>query len=350
MPRYTKPPYNCPRCNFASNDRARMNRHFYKSKKTCQGIIDNTLVLTDEIKQCVLNNRIYLPKITGPYLDHHVPGPVIINNNNTFNIINYIQNMDLLTKVNTYQNYKKHIIKYYDSMEQKSVQHINIKDLQNGIGDVLSTKQIYGVMKSALETKIPEHLNMFYDNTNDTIIMFDSESYTTTALTDAFSGEIMQPIMDTIFEYYEIFIIRKHISSSGTEKVTWLDRLKEYYTFVCYMDVEPFIREDREDCEILENKKEIVDDDSEDGTTSEKSSIENENINETLGEKYRYIYQQVKWSVDNYDEDIIPKENCREHVVKIIKKSCIENEKFLNRTIEDLVQCDNVFKNILISV
>lgn len=53
-----KPPYECIRCGYKTNDKYLMRRHFYDKKKTCQGIVNN-IELTDDIKECILENRKY---------------------------------------------------------------------------------------------------------------------------------------------------------------------------------------------------------------------------------------------------------------------------------------------------
>ena len=53
---YFKCDYMCPKCEYTSNRRSIMRRHLYK-KHTCENICN--LELTDEIRECVLRDRIY---------------------------------------------------------------------------------------------------------------------------------------------------------------------------------------------------------------------------------------------------------------------------------------------------
>jgi len=50
--------YLCPRCHFSSNDKSAIRRHFYNLQKVCPAT-KNDIELTDEIKNYILNNRIY---------------------------------------------------------------------------------------------------------------------------------------------------------------------------------------------------------------------------------------------------------------------------------------------------
>jgi hypothetical protein len=53
--------YTCPRCGYDTLERNNMRKHFYKRNKIC--CIKNDIELTDDIKEYVLNNRIYkIPK------------------------------------------------------------------------------------------------------------------------------------------------------------------------------------------------------------------------------------------------------------------------------------------------
>jgi hypothetical protein len=53
-----KPNYQCPRCGYETHQRGHMNSHFYNTKKSCPAI-KNPIDLTDEIKEYILDNRIY---------------------------------------------------------------------------------------------------------------------------------------------------------------------------------------------------------------------------------------------------------------------------------------------------
>lgn len=55
--------YLCIRCGFNTKIKNDIRRHFYNLKKKCPAI-KNNIELTDEIKEYILNNRIYfIPKV-----------------------------------------------------------------------------------------------------------------------------------------------------------------------------------------------------------------------------------------------------------------------------------------------
>ena len=50
--------YGCPRCGYETDIKQSMNLHLYKKKKPCPATVNN-IELTDEIKEYILNNRVY---------------------------------------------------------------------------------------------------------------------------------------------------------------------------------------------------------------------------------------------------------------------------------------------------
>ena len=77
-----KDDYECPRCGFTTYHRASMRTHLYKKIKPCPGS-RNTIELTDDIKQHILDNKRYI-----------IPKPInnsrIIYSLNSANVTEYI--------------------------------------------------------------------------------------------------------------------------------------------------------------------------------------------------------------------------------------------------------------------
>jgi len=57
-----KPLYECIRCGYKTAHKSSMRNHLYKNKKPCPAV-KNKLDLTDEIKEEIMNNRIYEIKV-----------------------------------------------------------------------------------------------------------------------------------------------------------------------------------------------------------------------------------------------------------------------------------------------
>jgi hypothetical protein len=54
------PPYTCPRCGYDTHSKSGMRNHLYKKLKACPAIREQ-LQLTDEVKEYILDNRVYRP-------------------------------------------------------------------------------------------------------------------------------------------------------------------------------------------------------------------------------------------------------------------------------------------------
>lgn len=52
------PPYTCPRCDYKTDRKSNMGTHLFGNQKTCPSV-KNTIVLTNEIKDDIMNNRIH---------------------------------------------------------------------------------------------------------------------------------------------------------------------------------------------------------------------------------------------------------------------------------------------------
>jgi hypothetical protein len=63
--------YVCIRCGYETPYRTAMYAHFYKKKKQCP-MLKNIVELTDDIKQHILDNFIYILPIN-PKTTHNVP-------------------------------------------------------------------------------------------------------------------------------------------------------------------------------------------------------------------------------------------------------------------------------------
>lgn len=60
MTRNKQHPYVCIRCGFATQRKDSMRRHLYTLKNPCPGQEVN-IEITDDIKECIIVNRVYKP-------------------------------------------------------------------------------------------------------------------------------------------------------------------------------------------------------------------------------------------------------------------------------------------------
>jgi hypothetical protein len=58
MPRHVRVPYTCPRCAYVTAIKQHMRQHLYNTRKECPAS-NAKILLTDEIKSHILENRVY---------------------------------------------------------------------------------------------------------------------------------------------------------------------------------------------------------------------------------------------------------------------------------------------------
>lgn len=241
-----KDQYLCPRCGFTTNNRYNMKKHLYDLKKICPGT-KNVITLTDEIKEHILENRIY--KIV-----KETNNTVININNNYQQINNIISNMNQLDKLNKYMQYKNIELVDIDetisdsfSTQVKKLKHNKYKDYQ------LNLENIINLIDDITTINDIEKLNILYDDILNKLKIFcDGEwkSY----LIEYGIKELIEKIKEYYLDAYECYIIRKiHDKSNNLRYINELkEALKEYYKFLAWFNIQPYIYE-RNNNKILYN-------------------------------------------------------------------------------------------------
>ena len=85
--------YECPRCGYDTSDKTKMHLHLYKRKLVCCSLVSD-IILSDDIKMYILNNRIYKPNpVCANKLDT-CPGP-------TTDLDNSANELDTIKQITT---------------------------------------------------------------------------------------------------------------------------------------------------------------------------------------------------------------------------------------------------------
>ena len=154
-----KPNYCCIRCGYETDLKSNMYRHLFLKKTSCPQL-KNLIELTDEIKQHIMDNRIYIiPKV-------EKPTKIINNITNNNKMINYIINMDTIEKLEKYTNYNQlEILDFDDTLNKKfnkrADKFITNYNYNNMTDD--TTKLIEDVKEMSINTSIND-FNIFYDS------------------------------------------------------------------------------------------------------------------------------------------------------------------------------------------
>ena len=308
--------YTCIRCGYTSLKKGNI-RHHFERKKICPALI-NVIELTDEIKEHILENRIYIiPK------EKKEPTTTIVNNiqnNNTIN--NFIKNMDTFDKLDKLMTYKnsevlcleENITKNFgnrvDKMTNDSFKH----------GYDLGNDRLYDIIDEISQIRGLEDLNIVYDDKLKELSLYKYGSWEN-YLVDRGVREVVSLMKDNFLDYYEKYLLRKIYVTEKNEivKQKYKEYLEDYYKFITSFDLKPFI-DGKDDCDILGM------DDGDYGSykIEEKHMLNYKTISNNMK---RYDVNKTKKSVDN-----------------ILKNNTKRSLKELNKQIMSLVISDDEFK------
>jgi len=232
-----KDKYACPRCGFNSNNKNHMRNHLYNLKKICPAT-KNNIEFTNEIKEYILNNRIYIIAKS--------ENPTQIINNNQINYYNQINN--LISGINPNDKINKYI-KY---------KNIELIDIDNTLNDIFKEKtnklknnkfknfhlnfeSIINIIDEITTINDINKLNIFYDNIINKIKIFCDDEWCS-FLTDFGIKNIVDKIQYAYLNSYECYIIRKLINENNYKsKMELHEILTEYYKFLAWFDNQPYI-------------------------------------------------------------------------------------------------------------
>jgi soluble cytochrome b562 len=302
-----------------------MQYHLLHTIKPCPGC-KNDIELTEDIKERILLNRIYhIPVQQTPLTFNQ-----IINNNNT--VINYIANMDTVSKITKYiEHTGVPLIDFEQSVEDKFDKKAR-KLESNGYRHGFSLKEIDFLEIideiSNVHAKI-EEFNIMYDPKANKMKIFEAGVWEASLVSSGIK-KMIQMIQLYYLNVYECYLIR-HIRSSDVvafKKQQYTELLHVYYKFLGVFDVEPFVS-DKHDNAILYNEY----DDRRDDDTGEY----------TIQEEFLPIYNKVVGSTTKSESNSL-----RKSVLDIIKRNTSKNVEDMNKRLLDLFNMDPAFKESII--
>jgi hypothetical protein len=183
MPRQKRDPYTCIRCGYMSEKKSHMQQHLLNAKRGCPSSRMD-IILTDEIKQYILENRIYHPpKPSTPepqqqVTNNHQTINQIINNFNTMNnFVSQLDPIDKLTKLIKHNNSELVTLDFNiqekycnkrESIEEAKSYDSNIAFKHHDLLEIVDevSKLVNGQM---------EELNVIYDNKTNKLKLYGLE-------------------------------------------------------------------------------------------------------------------------------------------------------------------------------
>ncbi len=313
-------PYTCIRCDYQTIEKRNMRRHLYNRLKSCQSK-KNKIELTDEIKEEILNNRIY-----------HIPKeekqPTFIQNiqyNNTMN--NYIKNLDTIDKLTKLIDYKdKELIMIEDSIEQSFSSRIDkLKSDSFKYGYNIDENRLFDIIDEISRIRRGEiqNMNIIYDDKLKELNLFKSGCWETFILERGIK-EVIEILKEYFLDHYEKYLIKRiYISEPNfMNKQKYKEDLERHYKFLGCFELVPYIK-DKDDMDIL----------GEDDGDYGKYEIE---------EKWMKKYKDIVDNTKRYEINKIKK-----NIGEILKNNTKRNLKDLNQNIIELLNIDEEFKKTL---
>jgi hypothetical protein len=297
-----------------------MKDHLYLRKKKCPAL-ENDIELTDEIKEYILNNRIYkIPKQQNIINPQTVYNQTIINNNTMNNYINKLDTMDKLNKITEHKKIELMGLEF--SIEDKYIREI--KRLEKDVykyGFTLKEADFLNIVDTITNVADNfEHCNVLYDTAMNKLKLYKGnwESF----ILDIGIKELIQLIQDSYLYQYELYLLKKIYGQTGfinyRDNARYKESLEEYFRFIGIFDVKPSCYE-KMNCDILEN-------DDEEYTIEEKCRIQ-------------------------YEKLAIPKSEIskvKKIVTDLIKRNGKNNIKELNKLVIETMNIDEEFKECIL--
>jgi hypothetical protein len=326
MTKNSHAPYTCPRCGYQTRHKPTMRYHLFTAKKICPTIVAD-VALTEEIKEHVINNRVY----------HMVSSQKVLNQNVTnYNIINnIIAGMDFIDKLKQITHYKQIELLDFESKVEDTY-HRNVQRLQDDnfkYGFMLKNSDFLDIINTLTQAirgpqkhKFLEVLNVLYDGKKKRIKVYASEKWEE-YLVDKGLTYLVDTIAAYYLESYECYLIRKidgQPSVSAPERAAYVKCLEEYYHFIASFDVHPYVK-----------------DKSADDVFKDDEYLQTSDCEELI-DKYNAMYGRIYDNMTNAE-----KKESHKRVLDILKTNSEHNVEELDKDIMGLIKLDEGFKETI---
>jgi len=307
-----------------------MSRHFYKKKKTCPATRKD-IELTDEVKEYVLNNRLYTPQVVTP------PAPVTINQtiNNIQTMNNFIAGLDPLTKIKHLTEHRDIEVLDFESKVENQYKR-DVKKLMNDSyrGNVMyDENQFIDMVSNITESKEVEDMSVVYDSKTDRMHFAVGGNDWEHKRPQQSITFLLETLVNYHLLYYEIYLIRKIHTESSFNRVQLKECLEKYYRFIACFGIKPNVH-GKNDTQVLYNE-----DDERYNDRIQRGSIEDHR----LVDEFHTLYLRILDSITEKDQREMTKE-----VLDIVKRNHKINIAELNKMILDVIRVDEGFRMKLV--
>lgn len=308
-----KPPYTCVRCGLTTTNKDNMRRHLYVKKVPCQGCMNN-IELCEDIKQYILNNRIYCMPVQ-PVINNHI-------------INNYILCTDFIDKIQKYSQYTQNMLTSIDDKLDNQYRS-NVTRLTNDAYRhpfELNTDKLFEVIDEISNTSKVNDINLYYDSKSDKVHIYAGEWEE--RMSYCGMKRIINIIQSCYWNAYEIYLLRRIETvdmSLATQRC--IELLEEYYKFIGCFEIYPYCK-DKHKNEIMYNQGDPMFD----VYTNDYA----------LSDRFFKKYKQVTEKTSQSDVNAI-----KRRFIKILRCNTKKNIDKLNKSILELFHMDEGFKMCL---
>jgi len=326
-----------------------MRYHLYETKKLCPAT-SNDIVLTDDIKEHILTNRIYKVKDEVKIMNQTINNIQMINN--------FVANMDVVEKLNRVTDYcQVEITDFEDRVEScyaRDVKRLEADSFkydytlgQNNFMTIIDklTKAIRGEQRD----EFLEDISVVYDATNKRIKVYSGkwEDY---LVTNGLS-HLIHTIVDYYLATYETYLIRKLCKNNITvkETSTFMECIREYYRFIASFEIDPYCK-GKLDKDLLQ-REDVDGAEGVDGDAAATSDVnapaadndEEDEDEDFVAQRFTTIYNTEYSRLTNAQRKSVQKD-----VLDIIKTNSKFNIVQLDKDIIALVNIDPEFNKTLV--
>lgn len=338
MPK-TSVPYTCPRCGYNTPLKPCMRKHLFINKKPCATIM-SSIPLTDEIKEHIINYRIYKPEkeVNATTTNNGT----IANTINNYNVINnFISQLDPVDKLTKFMEYNKtSLIGFEQNIEDKYEEKANKIDYAKKYKETVHMKQhdlleiIDDVSKIANGEGLDD-LNILYDSKTNKLKVYgvDGENAWKEMLMLTGVIKIIATIQDYYLNKYECYLLRRINDSdeNAQNKQKCKELLEEYYRFIGCFDIDPYVK-GHSDIDIMYN------------SDDEKFFEPTDEDTYDIEEKCYGLYVKIRDKITKSEVNSVKKQ-----VIDVIKRNTKRNVDELNKKVVNLFQMDEEFKFMIVN-
>jgi len=238
MPK-TKDPYLCPRCGYETKRKPAMRRHLYDLKNPCPGQ-KNKIILTEEIKQEILRDRVYEIKT------------VEDKTKCTLNLTNCVIEMDPKDKIDSIHLWNdQKPLNFGDKIEQnhgKIIKKLEDRSLKYGFG--LQKNNFLEIVDQSVHINSASDLhkvNLLYIKELNKIAIYHDDEWIYYLFESGLNRiiDIIRNYYLTSYEKYMLYKIFVDKSASAFEANIYKNLLNEYFSFLVAFEVYPSSKDEK---------------------------------------------------------------------------------------------------------